>query len=102
MDSCITSPWNWLLFAGDRANSPRTPVLQVNNVYGIYKAVQNGIGIGFLPEYVSFEGGNLVQVLPEIEGPTIDLYFVYAEEQRNSKRIVVLRDYLLRKIKEGR
>jgi len=43
---------------------------------------------------------NLVRVLPEVEGPRIDAYFVYPEELRNSKRIQVFRDFLLRKVAE--
>jgi len=33
-------------------------------------------------------------VLPEIAGPSFDVFFVYAEERRSSKRIMVLRDFL--------
>ncbi len=44
---------------------------------------------------------SLVRVLPEVEGPRIDAYFVYPEELRNSKRIQVFRDFLLRKVAEG-
>jgi DNA-binding transcriptional LysR family regulator len=38
---------------------------------------------------------DLVRVLPDLEGPRIDTYFVYPEELRNSKRIQVFRDFLL-------
>jgi DNA-binding transcriptional LysR family regulator len=41
---------------------------------------------------------NVVRVLPELEGPRVDAYFVYPEELRNSKRIQVFRDFLLRKV----
>jgi DNA-binding transcriptional LysR family regulator len=39
-------------------------------------------------------------VLPQLEGPTFDAYFVYPEEMRASKRVRVFRDFLLRKIPE--
>jgi DNA-binding transcriptional LysR family regulator len=42
-----------------------------------------------------------VQVLPELNGPQLDAYFVYAEEMRRSKRISVFRDFLLRKVAES-
>ncbi|MGB0747803.1 MAG: LysR family transcriptional regulator [Magnetospiraceae bacterium] len=93
---------NWLLEVGTRPGQERRPCLKVNNIYGIYKAVQNGIGIGFMPDYLSHEAGNLVQVLPELKGPTLDVYFVYPEEQRNSMRIAVFRDYLISKISKER
>ncbi|MCW8862951.1 MAG: LysR family transcriptional regulator, partial [Rhodospirillales bacterium] len=93
---------DWLLRAGlPEGSRPRRPILKVNNVYGIFRAVQVGLGIGFLPDYLGHQGGNLVEVLPKTDGPTVDVYFVYPDELRNSKRIAVLRDFLLRKIAEG-
>ena len=47
------------------------------------------------------EQHGLVQVLPEVEGPRLEAYFVYPEELRNSKRIQVFRDFLLRKVAEA-
>jgi len=76
--------------------------LRVNNLYGIYRAVKAGIGIGPLPEYFLQEGRGIVQVLPENEGTTIDAYFVYPEELRNSARVAVFRDFLVREIARAR
>ena len=42
------------------------------------------------------ESSKIVQILPHLEGPTYEAYFVYAEEMRNSKRIAVFRDFLVR------
>ena len=89
---------NWLLKAGARPETPRRPVLKVNNIYGIFRAVQSGLGIAALPDYFSRETGNLVEILPELRGPTIETYFVYPDELRHSKRIAVFRDFLLKKI----
>jgi len=91
---------NWLLEAGARADAPRRPVLKVNNIYGILRAVQSGLGIAALPDYFEREAGNLVEILPELRGPSFDAYFVYPEELRHSKRIAVFRDFLIRKIGE--
>jgi len=41
---------------------------------------------------------NLVRILPELEGPSFDAYFVYPEELRHSKRIAVFRDFLIEEI----
>ena len=90
---------NWLLTAGADKGVARRPTLKVSNIYGIFRAVQSGVGIAALPDYMSREAGNLVEVLPELRGPTIEAYFVYPEELRNSKRIIVLRDFLLDQIK---
>jgi len=85
---------NWLLEAG-AVGGPRRAALKVNSIYGIFRAVQNGIGIAALPEYMSREARNLIEVLPELRGPSFDTYFVYAEELRHSKRIAVFRDFLI-------
>ena len=77
-------------------------VLRVNNLYGIYRAVKAGIGIGPLPEYFLQEGRGIVQVLPELEGPPIEAYFVYPKELRNSARVTVFRDFLVREIAKAR
>jgi DNA-binding transcriptional LysR family regulator len=74
-------------------------VLKVSNIYGIFRAVQSGLGIGALPEYMSQEASNLVKILPECQGPSITAYFVYPEELRDSMRIGVLRDFLLSQLK---
>ena len=90
---------NWLLEVG-AGDTQRRPMLKVNNIYGIYRAVRAGIGIGALPDYMTGHAEDLVQVLPETEGPGFNAYFVYPEELRNSKRIGVLRDFLVRRINQ--
>ena len=92
---------NWLLRVGSQSGRLRRPSLTVNNVYAIKRAVQSGAGLGALPEYMGHGQDDLVQVLPELEGPQFDAYFVYPEELRASKRIQVFRDFLLRKVAES-
>ena len=92
---------NWLLEAGTTPEKSRQPVLRVNSIYGIYRAVQSGLGIGALPDYMSRQAGNLVEILPELRGPSIDVYFVYPEELRKSPRIGVFRDFLVGKLAGG-
>jgi DNA-binding transcriptional LysR family regulator len=89
---------NWLLEAGAEPDAPRDPALRVNNVYGIYRAVRSGLGVGALPYYMSNEAPDLVEVLPDLKGPSFAVYFVYPEELRHSKRIAVVRDFLLQEI----
>jgi DNA-binding transcriptional LysR family regulator len=92
---------NWLLEAGAKPGHRRQPALMVNNIYAILRAVENGIGIAAFPDYMAHESTKIVQVLPELEGPTYEAYFVYPEELRNSKRIAVFRDFLVRKVAES-
>lgn len=89
---------NWLLEIGAQPDRPRRPVLKVNNLHGIFRAVQSGLGIAALPDYFSLEADNLVRILPELRGPSFNAYFVYPEELRHSKRITVFRDFLIKKI----
>jgi len=92
---------NWLLRLGMKGEGRRRPCLTVNNVYAIQRAAEAGLGLAALPEFIVLGNSNLVRVLPEVEGPRIDAYFVYPEELRNSKRIQVFRDFLLRKVAEA-
>lgn len=91
---------NWLLDAGVQGDNKRKPFLKVNSTYGVFRAVQSGIGIGALPHYLNQETGNLVEILPELRGPDVDVFFVYPDELRHSNRIKVFRDFLVRKIEE--
>jgi DNA-binding transcriptional LysR family regulator len=91
---------NWLLDAGDPSQGTRNPILRVNNVYAIFKAVESGLGMAALPDYMVEGSRDIVRVLPELNGPTVETYFVYAEELRHSKRIAVFRDFLVRKVSE--
>jgi DNA-binding transcriptional LysR family regulator len=44
----------------------------------------------------------LTRILPELQGPEGEAYFVYPEELRSSKRIAVFREFLVRKVAEAR
>ncbi|MDH3335483.1 MAG: substrate binding domain-containing protein, partial [Rhodospirillaceae bacterium] len=90
---------NWLLELG-QTKKERRPALRVNNIYGIFRAVRSGLGIGALPDYMSRDAQNLVRVFPEIEGPSFDTYFAYPEELKQSKRIGVFRDFLINRIRQ--
>ncbi|MFM7344489.1 MAG: LysR family transcriptional regulator [Tagaea sp.] len=92
---------NWLLEAGTSGGKKRTPALLVNNVYAILRAVENGLGIAAFPDYMAQESSKIIRILPELEGPTYEAYFVYPEELRSSKRIAVFRDYLVQKVAES-
>lgn len=91
---------NWLASAGLRPDSRRKPALQVNNIYGVLQAVESGLGVAALPDYLTRGNKKVVRVLPQVAGPTMDAFFVYPPELRNSKRMVVFRDFLARKVQE--
>ncbi len=74
---------------------PRPAVIEVNTIYGVAKAVQAGMGIAALPDYVARENPNLRRILPDLTGPEFDIYFVYPIELRGSRRIAAFRDFLV-------
>ncbi len=89
---------NWMLRAGLASGRSRRPVLRTNNIYGMYRAAASGLGIASLPDYMGEFANDLVPVLSEMEGPAFDIFLVYPEELRNSQRIMVFRDFLVRRI----
>ena len=91
---------NWLMQAGVDRKKLRNPTLRVNNLYGVMQAVESGLGIATLPDYMAQGNSRIVRILPDMQGPTFDTYLVYPEELRNSKRIAVFRDFLIRKVGE--
>lgn len=91
---------NWLLEIGESAQGARKSILRINNMYAIFRAVESGLGIAALPDYMIDGQADILRLLPELDGPKVDAYFVYAEELRHSKRIAVFRDFLVRKVAE--
>lgn len=89
---------NWILTTAQRAGLELRPILSVNNVYGLLLAVESGLGIAALPDYMVQTNKRVAKVLPDIAGRQYDAYFVYPEELRESKKIAVFRDFLLNKV----
>ncbi len=91
---------NWLAEAGRRAGSPRRALLEVNSMHAMAMAIRSGMGIGVLPDWMTGELDGLTRLLPEMKAPKVDVFFVYPEELRNSKRVAVFRDFLLARLQE--
>ncbi|MGB8315562.1 MAG: LysR family transcriptional regulator [Aestuariivirga sp.] len=91
---------NWLERAGRAEDNPRPVALRVNNAYGLRRAVQAGVGIASLADYIVAADSNLVQIDLPIELPEFDSYFVYPEELKDTKRITAFRDFIVSKAKE--
>ncbi len=73
---------------------PRQATLKVNNVFAMLRAVDAGLGIADVPDYMAGTMPRLVKVLPETIGPVFDLYFIYPSDLRRSKRVAAFRDFL--------
>jgi DNA-binding transcriptional LysR family regulator len=88
---------NWLNTVGRDHRDPREAVFEVNNLGGVKTAVEKGVGLAVLPDYLVGRDSALVQVLTDAEMPQLDTYFVYPEEMKNLARIQVFRDFLVGK-----
>ena len=80
----------------------RRPKFRVNSIYGMSLAVENGAGLASLPDYMVADKPHLVRVLPNIEGPSYQTYFVYTEEFKNDRRLELFRDFLYNEAKDWR
>jgi len=79
-------------------SNERTSHLMINSYFGVMKAAVNGLGVAALPDYITRDTPDLVNILPEEHSPPITVYFVYAEELRKSKRVLAFRDFILNEI----
>ena len=85
---------NWVLDVGREADEPsRKPVLVVNNLHGIMRAAEAGIGIVGIPDYMTVLSRRLVRILPSVRGEEFDLFFVYPTELRGSVRARYLESF---------
>ena len=92
---------NWLELAGRDGGPPRPAALQVNNVLGLLQGVSRGVGIAVLPDYVAETDQSLIAVLEAEENlPSFETFFVYPEEMKASKRVLVFRDFLVARARE--
>jgi DNA-binding transcriptional LysR family regulator len=87
----------WLMEVARNGRGPRAPILAINNILGIQRACQRGIGVALLPDYLVEENGGLVQLFGESDSIALDAFFVYPEELKSVARVQVFRDFLVAK-----
>lgn len=86
---------NWVLTAGQSKDlPPRKPAMSINNLHGIMRAAEAGIGLAGLPDYMTVGTRRLVRILPDVRGDSFDLYFAYPSELRGSAKAKVFREFL--------
>jgi DNA-binding transcriptional LysR family regulator len=86
---------NWLAEIARTGKGPRVPGLLMNNVLGLVRACQRGLGIALLPDYLIEDNAGMVQLFGEEEGPALDAFFVYPEELKSVARVQAFRDFLV-------
>ncbi|MFD2236251.1 LysR family transcriptional regulator [Aureimonas populi] len=75
----------------------RHSVLQINNLMAMKTAIERGIGLALLPDYMIDKESKLVQVLPELDLASFDTYLCYPEQLRDAAKLKVFRDFLISK-----
>jgi len=91
---------DWALKLGMKEQKKRKPIMKVNSVYGLLLAVQSGVGLAALPDYITVSVPNIAKVLPQVEGPRTDAHFVYPQSLKNVARVQAFRNFLYSKISE--
>ena len=89
---------DWALKIGVKDDKKRKPIMKVNSVYGLLLAVQSGVGLAALPDYITTSVPNIIRVLPKIEGPKTEAHFVYPQSLKNVARVIAFRNFLYSKI----
>lgn len=80
--------------AGISVSKNRNMIL-MNSISTIRQAIRSGAGIGVLPHFMADSLPDIVSILPDTKITPIDMYFVYPEDRRHSKRIAIFRDFLV-------
>lgn len=91
---------NWLLERANIEIEGNPNVIQINSISAILHAVKSGAGIAVLPNFMIKDDPDIIPILKDIKGETIDMYFVYPEERKHSKRIALFRDFILKLVDE--
>ena len=91
---------DWALKLGRKDNSKIKSVMKVNSVMGLLLAVESGVGLAALPDYLVSQSNNVVKVLPKSEGPITEAHFVYPESLKNIARVQAFKNFLYSKLSE--
>ena len=89
---------DWALKLGMHDGKKRKPIMKVNSVMGLLLAVEAGVGLAALPEYLVSNSRNIIKVLPKSEGPITEAHFVYPQSLKNTARVTAFRNFLFSKI----
>ncbi len=88
----------WILKLGTKTK--RKSVMKVNNIYALLLAVDSGVGLAALPDYMVTGRSGLVKVLGDTSGPKYEAHFVYPQSLKNVARVQAFRDFIFNKVNE--
>ncbi len=89
---------NWHFEVADIDPNTHKEALLVNSMNTCLQAAQQGLGIVALPDFLIDESPHLEKILPNEAKEAIDIFYVYPEEHRNSKRINLLKEFLIKQM----
>lgn len=97
-DDNVSNPYgsvSWILNVGTSIENVREPYLQNNSYEGLINLANTGLGIiEAYEEYINLKPHHLVQVLPELEGPIVDIYYIFPKATEHSKKIKAFEEYV--------
>jgi DNA-binding transcriptional LysR family regulator len=86
---------DWHLKIGKSPGERREPYLAINSMRAMVNAAQHDLGIiSFSQESLLLKDTNLLPILPDIQGPKIDIYVVYLKQRHNLERLRVFLEFL--------
>ena len=91
---------DWVLKLGRKDNNKIKSVMKVNSVMGLLLAVESGVGLAALPDYLVSQSNNVVKVLPKYAGPITEAHFVYPQSLKNIARVQAFKNFLYSKLSE--
>ena len=59
---------DWVLKVGAKDGKKRKSLMKVNSVYGLLLAVESGVGLAALPDYIAHNISGITKVLPNEPG----------------------------------
>lgn len=90
---------NWLLnFGIQEGQAPRKSYFEIDSLNGMLKSALQGYGIVELPDLSITLYTGLKEVLPEISGPQVEMYYIFPEKRKNSKKINLLFQHLSKRV----
>jgi len=86
---------NWILNVGNKPGaSPRKSYFEIESLHGMLNSALQGYGIVEFPDYSKVFDLGLKQVMPELIGPELDIYYVFPQSRKTSRKINLLYEYL--------
>ena len=91
---------DWVLKVGAKDGKKRKSLMKVNSVYGLLLAVESGVGLAALPDYIAHNISGITKVLPNEPGKPTETHFVYPASLKNNARLMAFRNFLFTKVNE--